>query len=219
MIRILAFDAGITHVGMVEAEASGAAWDDLRVTSASCIDLAAIAHRRVPREACTLHHGNSLADRFAHFAQEFAPQLDAADCILVEQQPPGSAGQVFEQLLLFSRRSKTRAIHPRSVHKHHGHGHLDYDGRKAAAERVAAPWLAAAGGVAGGAAGGAAGGVAGAARQHDIADAVCILLFEQHRRRLAAPPDVASGVKALLQSFAFTGPLPGRVGGKPPPPR
>ena len=197
-MRVLAFDAGITHIGMVEATVQGAGWRELDVQAAHCIDLASVPHLRVPRECCRLRHDNTLADRFAHFLQEYAAELSGADHILVEQQPPGSAGQVFEQLLLFAMRDKTTTVHPRSVHAFFGHGRMDYDARKRAAERTAAPLLR---------------GVdcAGAARQHDIADAVCILLFEAERRRRAAAAAAPPPRVEALQQFAFTGPLPGRA--------
>ena len=193
--RIVAFDAGITHVGMVEARAD-LAWQGLCVTRARCIDIARVAHDRVPREECTLKHDNTLASRFAHFLQENRPTIDAAAVVLVEQQPPGSAGQVFEQLLLYAV-PRTQQVHPRSVHKFFGHGHLDYRARKRAAERAAAPLLGTL--------------AVGAARMHDIADATCLLIYTAEKRRREA---VAAVALSELQQFAFTGPLPPRVGGR-----
>ncbi len=201
-LRIVCFDAGITHVGMVEARVRGDGWEDVTVVAARCVDLTAIAGRAprgAPAAGCELRHGRTLAGRFAHFVREYEPTLAAADCLLVEQQPPGSAGQCFEQLLLYALPGKTSTVHPRSVHKFFGHGELDYDGRKRAAEKVAAPLLA---GVQ----------VGGADRMHDIADAVCILLFEAERRRREAACRAAAPAVAHLQQFAFTGPLPRRAG-------
>lgn len=202
---IVCFDAGITHVGMVLAEADDDAWSNLRVMQVACVDLAAVEHRRVPRCECTLRHDKTLASRFAHFLQEHEATIGAATDVIVEQQPPGSAGQVFEQLLLFSV-PRASTVHPRSVHVFHGYSHLEYDGRKQAAERVAAPLLE-----------GCAHG--SLTRSHDVADAVCILLFVAEKRRRAAAVRAAAPSVAALQRFAFSGPLPGRVGGRRAPPQ
>lgn len=204
-MRVASFDAGITHVGMVIADVSQRD-NAVAVREARCVDLADVAHRRVPRAACALSHSNSLASRFAHFMQEFEPTLREAELVLVEQQPPGSAGCVFEQLLLFALPSKARTVHPRSVHAFFRIGHLDYEARKSAAERIARPHLA---GI----------DTSRASRMHDIADALCILLFhtaQAHKQQLAQRRAVPTSAPtlALLRTFAFDGRAPLlRVGG------
>ena len=86
----------------------------------------------------------------------------------MEQQPPGSAGQPFEQMLLLRMGDRARTV-PRSMHKRFGlRG--DYEERKRAsgesrrAESRASSeqWRA--------------------PRPHDIADAACLLAFECDRR-------------------------------------
>ena len=169
-MRVLAFDAGICHVGLVAAEV-GEGWDEVEVTHAACIDLTDVQHRRVPAEACRLPHTNCLAHRYAHFVQEYAPAFAEADELWVEQQPPGSAGMVFEQLLHFQFAGRTTAVAPRTVHAHFGLPGGDYERRKRASCRVALrlfPRLEAL--------------ARGAARFHDIADAACILRCVCDRR-------------------------------------
>lgn len=193
---------------MVEASVS-ADWDTIELVGAACIDLADVRHDRVPRDQCTLCHSNALAHRFAHFAQEFAPALDGADLVLVEQQPPGSAGQPFEQMLLLHVGDRARTVHPRSMHRHFGlRG--DYEERKEASVRAAARRVE-----------GLDLAMARAPRPHDIADAACLLAFECDRRAEVLRREQAARVaearglewrrsrRAALQflwSFAYTGP-------------
>jgi len=172
--RAVCFDAGITHVGFVAARID-AAWRVEDIEHAACVDLTKVEHRRVPLAECTLPHGNALAHRFAHFVQEYAPLIERADHIFVEQQPPGSAGMAFEQLLHLKYEHRVRSVHPRSMHKHFGIGGYDYDGRKERAVSIAARAFP-----------GLAERMQSAARGHDIADATCLLLFECSRRRDAA---------------------------------
>jgi hypothetical protein len=191
----VAFDAGITNIGMVAATV-----DDqhriARVVRAESFDLMHVPHERVALCDCALKHDNTIAARFAHFIQEEAPLLEQAEHILVEQQPPGSAGTAFEQLLLFSFPNKTSRVHPRSMHAHFGFGALDYDGRKRAAVRRAQSVLTLFRGACG--------------REHDVADAFCLLQFELSKRAEQLRREHAARRAALsvsdLWRFAYTGP-------------
>lgn len=170
MRRILSFDAGITHVGMVAAEVS-VDWSAIRITHADCVDLTCVQHNRVKRQRCKLDHNNSLASRYAHFVQELGPLFNEADHYFVEQQPPQSAGLVFEQLLLLQCQGYTTSVHPAKIHKKFNLPRGDYDQRKVVSCAVALKlfpdlgvWMR------------------GASREHDIADAACILKYECDRR-------------------------------------
>jgi hypothetical protein len=170
---VLSFDAGITHVGLVAARVSDD-WSTIEITHAECVDLAAVRHDRVPRKKCEIPHTNSLAHRYAHFVQEMGPAFDEADHFFVEQQPPQSAGMVFEQLLLLDCQGSTTSVPPVKVHRRFGLPAGDYEKRKAASCACAvemfpdiAPRMEA------------------ARRAHDIADAACILVYECERRHAA----------------------------------
>ena len=170
MRHILSFDAGIRNVGVVAAIVSDD-WSTIEITHADCVDLTSVTHTRVPRHRCTLDHTNSLASRYSHYVQELGPMFDEADLYFVEQQPPQSAGMVFEQLLLLQCQGYTTSVHPSRIHKRYSLPKGDYEGRKAESCRVAlslfpalAPYMRS------------------AARGHDIADAACILHFECERR-------------------------------------
>lgn len=192
---VLAFDPGINNVGMVAAEACPRTFVVRRYIAAERIDLAAVTHHRVQRSDCKLQHTNSLADRFAHFCQERQPLLESAGLILTEQQPPQSAGCVFEQLLLSRFRSRTHSVHPRTVHSHFGIGHLDYDGRKQATESYAAQLLREYG-------------VTG--RAHDVADALCVMTVGLEKRAREARIRAAAARVLCLEQYRFTGVLPKR---------
>jgi hypothetical protein len=168
--RVLSFDAGITHVGLVAAQVSDD-WTAIEVTHAACIDLTDVRHDRVPRRQCKLPHTNSLAHRYAHFVQEMEPLICEATHFFVEQQPPQSAGMVFEQLLLFHFQGLTTSVSPARIHARFGLPRGDYERRKAASCDVAvclfpalAPFMAS------------------ASRGHDIADAACILQYQCEQR-------------------------------------
>ena len=170
--KVLAFDAGITHVGVVAATVSSD-WRDIEIANALCIDITDMRHDRVPRRKCQIPHTNSLADRYAHFAQEMGPAFHEANWIFVEQQPPQSAGMVFEQLLLLDRRECTVSVPPAKIHARFGLPPGDYDRRKEASCVVAkrlfpelVPLMAA------------------ARREHDIADAACILKYACEQRHV-----------------------------------
>lgn len=162
---VLSFDAGITNVGMVAARVSDD-WTVAEITYAACIDLADVRHDRVRKCDCEIPHTNSLAHRYAHFVQEMQPAFDEAKHFFVEQQPPQSAGMVFEQLLLLHCQGCTTSVPPVKVHKRFGLPQGDYDARKKASCECALrlfpellPYMQQ------------------ARRAHDIADAACILHY------------------------------------------
>ena len=192
---VVAFDPGIQNVGMVAAEACPRTFVVRRYIAAERIDLTAMTHDRVSRRDCKLQHTNSLADRFAHFCQERQPLLERAGLIFAEQQPPLSAGCVFEQLLLSRFRSRTHTVHPRTIHTHFGIGHLDYEARKKANERYAAQLLREYG-------------VTG--RMHDVADALCVMTVGLEKLARDARIRAAAARVQCLEQYRFTGILPKR---------
>ena len=194
-MTVVAFDPGIHNVGMVAAVVCPRTFVVRRYVAAERIDLTAVTHERVPRCECTLVHTNTLADRFAHFCQERDPLLRRAGLILAEQQPPQSAGVVFEQLLLSHFRSRTETVHPRTIHAHFAIGHLDYEKRKQATERYAEKLLKDYG-------------IKG--RMHDVADALCVMTVALDTRARNARVRAAAARVQCLEQFRFTGELPKR---------
>lgn len=170
--KVLSFDAGIHNIGVVAATVSDD-WQDIRIENATCIDITVIRHNRVPKAKCKIPHTKCLADRYAHFVQEMGPSFDEADYIFVEQQPPQSAGMVFEQLLLLNRRKCTVSVHPSKIHTRFSLPRDDYDRRKEASCEVARRLFPALVPM-----------MDTVRRQHDIADAACILKFACEERHV-----------------------------------
>ena len=145
----------------------------IQVDKVARIDLARCLHSRVPASLCTLYHSNATCDRVAHFLQEWDPWLTKAHAVLIERQPPGGFKDV-EALLQHCLRDKVHVIQPQSVHAHFGLPQGDYDRRKELTVALASPYML---GVAG---------WGGLERKHDVADAMCQLLWwlsKQPRKR------------------------------------
>ena len=81
-------------------------------------------------------------------------------------------------------RDKTHLVSPNAMHAHFRIGGLSYDGRKHATEAIAEPFVPA---------------VAG--RRHDVADALCLLLF--WTQRIWRPPKEEPHV--WMEKFGFKG--------------
>ncbi len=200
-MRIVAIDVGITHLGVASVDADDA--HGATVADFALVDITIQRHVRVSRRACTLQHGNTLCDRLAHFVQEHRETFDAADAVVIEQQPP-FGHQAVEQLLFSRFRSKAHLASPVAMHAHFGwtRAGLDYEARKRAVEQR----------------------VLGATRllsdeqrerlhrmprQHDVCDAVCMALFwnAQRLRRAPTPARVAlaDGETFDFDDFCFKG--------------
>lgn len=140
---------------------------DFTVKSADLIDITKIPHRRVCSRDCKIPHTHEVADMMAHFVQEYGHILDTADTILVERQPPTGLTQI-ETLLLYLYRNKTVLISPNAMHSHFGINHYEYDRRKVYTVEIADTHLS------------HFETYSGTSRKHDLADAVCFILFHLH---------------------------------------
>ena len=161
----LSVDVGITNLALVKATVG-----DFKITSildAIVINLSTIPHRSVPMDQCRLHHSNDVFDKLEHLFQEYPLLFQNVDYMLIERQPITGLVHV-EQLLFGKFRSIARLVSPNSMHKWLGIGQLSYDQRKIETTRIAEPflkqfsnWIP-------------------SERLHDMADALCILLFTLH---------------------------------------
>lgn len=163
---IVGIDIGYHNLGLVKTTISEKG--EPTVILAKRIDL---TNLKCPN--CTVTpHTNDVADLVAHFIHQYHDDvLNPADTILLERQPPGGLTSV-EALLLFAYRSKTVLVSPNSMHKHFGIGVLDYENRKLRTEEIAGDyftpdlktyW--------------------NQVRKHDMADAMCMILYFTHRDR------------------------------------
>jgi hypothetical protein len=176
-MRVIAIDPGISNLGVVVGTA-GAARPGRSPLADFCVDradrfslckAAGCVHGRVCGRDCALGHANSLPNRVLHFAQEY--NFDEADVVVMERQPPQSAGYVVEQLLQAAFGSKIAHVTPREIQGVYGACSTDgYDERKAKACAYAARFL------------GRISSFSNLDRQHDVADAICAAAAHLQKR-------------------------------------
>ena len=129
MRRLAAVDIGIVHMSLVVVEcAEDYTWT--QIDSMDLIDLTQDLHRRVSRCACALHHTKELADRMAHFFQEYSPLFDSVEVILVERQPLTGLQAVQLAFMSSPWRNKIQLLSPNQMHRHFGIHVLTYNQRK-----------------------------------------------------------------------------------------
>jgi len=98
--------------------------------------------------------------------QEHADLFVGVDHVRIERQPLTGLTDV-EQLLFGHFRSKARLVSPNSMHRHFHIGHYVYEQRKTQTTRIAEPYLCHLP-------------AWQRERVHDLADALCIVLFSLH---------------------------------------
>lgn len=193
----LSIDVGLTHLALVRAHVQD--FQLQSILELRLVNLNALPHDKVTRSQCTLHHSNDVFDKIEHFLQEHGDLFHDVDCVLIERQPLG--GLVHVEQLLFGRfRRVARLVSPNALHKWMGIHHLEYEQRKEATTRYAQPYL------------GAFPAWQHSPRLHDMADALCILLYslqqeaqhdrtrqEEERLRQQQEHYAASGIN--LQEF------------------
>jgi hypothetical protein len=196
---LVAFDPGVVNVGVVAATvADGKPVLDLARRYNLSADIGCL-HRRVKRCRCLLHHTEDFACRTLHLFQEL--RLESAEKIIVERQPPQSAGYTFEQLLLANFPEKLYRVSPRRVHAvYKGQYAFDYEERKQMCVAFCDTYL------------GSFKEYTLEVRRHDIADAYCALTaYFQDTRPVVVqdPPPIPSSVNrdnfgAFLDQFRMT---------------
>jgi hypothetical protein len=96
-------------------------------------------HTLEGRTGCKLGHEAMASDWVEHLCHrpDIAGELERAEVVLVERQPPGGLRCV-EQLIVHAVRDKVKMVHPCAVHAHFGiGGSLGYEGRKVRAVQIA----------------------------------------------------------------------------------
>lgn len=204
---VLAIDVGIINLALVVARVRGATWQLEEVVHAELVDTTQMTHRVVDGDACTLGHTKTHTDRLMHVLQE-RPWVQRCEVVLIERQPFQGHTDVQEVLFLLLR-DRAVLISPNSMHKHFGIRTLAYEWRKVRTVELAAPYLPPSRFPA----------YALMERQHDVADAVCMVVFwvaVQHREAAEAeakrvklcetdaPHEVAvTQFAARMQQFAY----------------
>lgn len=152
-MKILAIDIGYTNMGLVLAECENG--PGIKVEYLKKVDLAIYKNIRT----------NDFIDIIQLFVEEHINIFTVADKILIERQPPGGFTNI-EILLHYMFKDKVSLISPVSMHTHFGMRHLDYEGRKDRTVLIANKYLDC---------------EIPYDRKHDIADALCMIIFFNFR--------------------------------------
>ena len=152
-MKILAIDIGYHNMGLVLAESDTGPRIEVEYV------------KKVSLEDYKYVKTNDMVDLVPLFVDDHRDIFDAADKILIERQPPGGFTNI-EILLHYMFRDKVSLISPVSMHTHFGMRHLDYDQRKERTVSIAEKYIE---------------GDIPYDRKHDIADALCMIVYYNFR--------------------------------------
>ena len=148
-MKVLAVDIGFHNMGLVFAEFE----DDPKI------------HVRTIKKASLddykYVYSNDMIDLILLFVEDHRDLFDSADKILIERQPPTGFTNI-EILLHYMFKDKVILISPISMHVHFGIRELTYDERKERTVSIAEKYID--------------GGIP-YERKHDIADALCMIVY------------------------------------------
>ena len=152
-MKILAIDIGYHNMGLVLADSDTGPRIEVEYV------------KKVSLEDYKYVKTNDIVDLVPLFVDDHRDIFDAADKILIERQPPGGFTNI-EILLHYMFRDKVSLISPVSMHTHFGMRHLDYDQRKERTVSIAEKYIE---------------GDIPYDRKHDIADALCMIVYYNFR--------------------------------------
>lgn len=152
-MKILAIDIGYHNMGLVLAESDTGPRIEVKYV------------KKVSLEDYKYVKTNDMVDLVPLFVDDHRDIFDVADRILIERQPPGGFTNI-EILLHYMFRDKVSLISPVSMHTHFGMRHLDYDQRKERTVSIAEKYIK---------------GDIPYDRKHDIADALCMIVYHNFR--------------------------------------
>ena len=152
-MKVLAIDIGYHNMGLVVAECGNG--PQIKVDYVKKVSLEDYKYIKT----------NDMVDLVPLFVEDHKEIFDDADTILIERQPPGGFTNI-EILLNYMFRDKVVLVSPVSMHTHFGMRHLDYDQRKERTVTIANKYLEE---------------DIPYERKHDIADALCMILYHNFR--------------------------------------
>ena len=159
-------DIGIFNLGLVVCEVN-TDWS-IRVIHAERINIKELC-TECRDVRCRFKHALVFTDYIDHFVFKYDNYLKHSKAVLIERQPPQGFVAV-QELIMSHFRDTTILVSPNSVHKFFEIGHLDYDGRKVASINIAKNIHAFDG---------------HRGRIHDIADAICMLIYQTSKMKKA----------------------------------
>lgn len=188
---VCSVDIGMLNLALVVAEVDVSTQTLCQIEQVEQINLTELKHQRVEYKQCLLNHTRDTVDRVDHFLQEYQPLLSRVDFFLIERQPLHGLKDI-EQLLYSRWRHISELRSPNAMHKHFRISHLDYDQRKVETVKLAQPyidsdhewhkWE----------------------RKHDVADAVCQLLFWlKTRPRMIMTPVQKQDMNGFFEKFIY----------------
>lgn len=188
---LMGVDVGIVHLALVSVETT----TDHKIVNIRDSRIINVTKLRCARN-CQLHHSNNIVDRMNHVFAQYCELFDAADEIFIEQQP--LIGLVHVEALILSRyRHKSQLVQPVAVQAHFEWPKKDYEGKKQAAVVTALPYMPE---------------LLDVKRKHDLADALCLVLYMcQKRARALSEADWKAARRGLgslstgnpFEGFAF----------------
>lgn len=193
-VRMLLFciDIGIVNMGVAFIKVSD--HDDMECILADRIDITDFKCD----ERCTLNHSAVMADWISHMVSTYKEELDQADKVLIERQPP-MGHRCAEQLLFHKFRHKAVLIHPRSFHCHFNISRLGYEDRKRVMVSQAKRLFESSSNTA----------ALYQERAHDVADAMMLAVYyanqpeNRHKFYTAEKTKRISDIASFLNQFAY----------------
>ena len=152
-MKVLAIDIGYHNMGLVLAECGKGPKVDVEFM------------KKASLEDYKYIHSNDIVDLVPLFVDAHEHIFESADKILIERQPPGGFTNI-EVLLNYMFKHKVILVSPVSMHTHFGMRHLNYEERKERTVSIADKYIE---------------GEIPYERKHDIADALCMILYYNFR--------------------------------------
>ena len=152
-MKVLAIDIGYHNMGLGLAECGKGPKVDVEFM------------KKASLEDYKYIHSNDIVDLVPLFVDAHEHIFESADKILIERQPPGGFTNI-EVLLNYMFKDKVILVSPVSMHTHFGMRHLNYEERKERTVSIADKYIE---------------GEIPYERKHDIADALCMILYYNFR--------------------------------------
>lgn len=178
---VASIDVGIVNLGVAFVYVDDATSKLQRILHVENVNTTLITHQRVPQAECTLGHTKTATDRVMHFIQERADMFAQCAVVLIERQPIQGHTDV-EQVLFMHFRDRAELVSPNSMHKLLQIGHLTYEWRKFKTVEFADTMLDPA----------QFPEYHQMERKHDVADALCLLIYWAYTRHLRTSPPAAA---------------------------
>lgn len=174
-MKVIAVDVGLIHFSIIGATlpddylTRDNVIEESDITMCMLIDITKLIYS-CDDDDCKLHHDHVICDYMTHLFKKYDTIFESADIILVERQPLTGICAV-QELILYRYRKKTTLVSPNAMLNYFGILHIPYENRKPLTVEIARKYL------------GNFEEFKTHKRQHDMADAACILYYYIDRAR------------------------------------